>query len=233
MIKLSPVSILGVAVILGGCVTQPDPMQGHAQKVVSYLTGVMETSAQAKAIPDAPSVRMTTCEVQLSSTGGSVQRSEGVFLYQEQALTRDLSKPYRQRILEIKPSVDRNSIESVSFKLINPKNWIGLCQEPLSERVISSQEIQNANCRVFLQPVGTQYIGETQPGGCATNFKGAVKITNTIKLDQQGMETQDRGFDAKGKQVWGAENRSYQYKKIGKQGTGYREQGTEIKENSP
>ncbi len=121
MINLSPVSILGVAVILGGCVTQPDPMPGHAQKVVSYLTGVMETSAQAKAIPDAPSVRMTTCEVKLNSTESSVQPSEGVFLYQEQALTRNLSKPYRQRVLEIKPSADRNSIESVSFKLINPK----------------------------------------------------------------------------------------------------------------
>lgn len=216
MIKLSPVSILGVAVILGGCVTQPDPMQGHAQKVVSYLTGVMETSAQAKAIPDAPSVRMTTCEVKLNSTESSVQPSEGVFLYQEQALTRNLSKPYRQRVLEIKPSADRNSIESVSFKLINPKRWIGLCQKPLSERVISFQEIQNANCSVFLKPMGTEYSGETQPGGCASNFKGAVKITNKIKLDQQGMETQDRGFDAKGKQVWGAENRSYQYEKIGK-----------------
>ncbi|MFM6188814.1 MAG: chromophore lyase CpcT/CpeT [Planktothrix sp.] len=222
MIKLSPVSILGVAVILGGCVTPPDPMQGHAQKVVSYLTGVMETSAQAKAIPDAPSVRMTTCEVQLNSTPGSVKPSEGVFLYQEQALTRNLSQPYRQRVLEIKPSADRNRIESVSFKLINPKNWIGLCQKPLSERVISSQEIQNANCRVFLKPMGTEYIGETQPGGCPTNFRGAVKITNTIKLDQQSMETQDRGFDAKGKQVWGAENRSYQYQRI-------QEEGTEIK----
>lgn len=226
MIKLSPISILGVAFILSGCRTQLDPMQSRVQEVASYLAGVMETSAQAKAIPDAPSVRMTTCEVKLNNTDGSVQHFNGVFLYQEQALTGNLSKPYRQRVLEIKPSADRNSIESISFKLINPKNWIGLCQKSLSERVISYQEIQNANCSVFLKPVGSEYIGETQPGGCATNFKGAVKLTNRIKLDQQGMETQDRGFDAKGQQVWGAENRSYQYRKIG-------EQGTEIKETLP
>ncbi|HEY9864439.1 MAG TPA: chromophore lyase CpcT/CpeT [Candidatus Obscuribacterales bacterium] len=214
MIKLSPVSILGVIVILSGCRTQTYPMPGHVQQVTSYLTGVMETSAQAKAIPDAPSVRMTTCEVKLNSTDSSVRDSKGVFLYQEQALTRNLSKPYRQRILNILPSIDKNSIESVSFKPINPKNWIGLCQKPLSERVISIQEIENVNCSVFLTPVGTEYIGETQPEGCVTNFKGAVKVTNTIKLDRNGMETQDRGFDAQGKQVWGAENRSYQYQKI-------------------
>ncbi|VXD23477.1 Chromophore lyase CpcT/CpeT 3 [Planktothrix serta PCC 8927] len=224
MIKLSPISILGVAIIFGGCVTQPDPMSGQVQEVASYLTGVMETSAQAKAIPDAPSVRMTTCEVKLNNTDGSVQHSNGVFLYQEQALTRDLSKPYRQRFLEIIPSSEGNSVESVSFKPINPKNWIGLCEKPLSERVVNSQEIDNLNCRVFLKPVGTQYLGETQPGGCVTNFKGAVKVTNTIKLDQKGMETQDRGFDAKGKQVWGAENRSYQYQKVREQGTGNGEQ---------
>lgn len=214
MIKLSPVSILGVIVILSGCRTQTDPMQGHVQQVTSYLTGIMETSAQAKAIPDAPSVRMTTCEVKVNNTDSSVQHYKGVFLYQEQALTRNLSKPYRQRILNILPSIDKNSIESVSFKPINPKNWIGLCHKPLSERVINSQEIENVNSSVFLKPVGTEYIGETQPGGCIINFKGAVKVTNTIKLYQNGMKTQDRGFDAQGKQVWGAENRSYQYQKI-------------------
>ena len=214
MIKLSPVSILGVFVILSGCGTQPDPMAGHVQQVTSYLTGIMETSAQAKAIPGAPSVRMTTCEVKLNQTDPSAKRSQGVFLYQEQALTRNLSKPYRQRFLEIIPSIDKNGIESVSFKPINPKKWIGLCKKTPSERVISYQEIENANCSVFLKPVGDQYIGETQPGGCVTNFKGAVKITNTIELDQNGMETQDRGFDAQGKRVWGAENRPYQYQKI-------------------
>lgn len=214
MIKLSSVSILGLIFILSGCRTQTDPMQGHVQQVTSYLTGVMETSAQAQAIPDAPSVRMTTCEVKVNNTDSSVQHYKGVFLYQEQALTRNLSKPYRQRILNILPSIDKNSIESVSFKPINPKNWIGLCHKPLSERVINSQEIENVNSSVFLKPVGTEYIGETQPGGCIINFKGAVKVTNTIKLYQNGMKTQDRGFDAQGKQVWGAENRSYQYQKI-------------------
>ncbi|VXD12542.1 chromophore lyase CpcT/CpeT [Planktothrix paucivesiculata] len=214
MIKLSSVSILGLIFILSGCRTQTDPMQGHIQQVTSYLTGIMETSAQAKAIPDAPSVRMTTCEVKLKNTDSSVQHSKGVFLYQEQALTRNLSKPYRQRVLNILPSIDKNSIESVSFKPINSTNWIGLCQKPLSERLISVQEIENVNCSVFLKPVGTQYIGETQPEGCVTNLKGAVKVTNRIKLDEKGMETQDRGFDAQGKQVWGAKNRPYQYQKI-------------------
>jgi hypothetical protein len=58
----------------------------------------------------------------------------------------------------------------------------------------------------------TIYVGETQPGGCPANVRGAVKITNTIILNSAGMETWDRGFDANGKQVWGAQDESYQYR---------------------
>ena len=190
-------------------------MQSQVQDVASYLTGVMDTSAQAQAIPDAPSVRMTTCEITVNNQDVRLARPGGIFLYQEQALTRDLKKPYRQRILQLLPSQDGKTVESVSYKPINPKTWIGFCNQPESNRVRESQEIESAQCSVFLKRQETsQYIGETQPEGCKTNFKGAVKITNTIKLDQNGMETQDRGFDAKGKQIWGAENRPYQYRRI-------------------
>lgn len=223
MIKQPALIILLVYATLSGCSTQPDVMESQAQEVASYLTGVMETSAQAKAIPDAPSVRMTTCEVNLNNQEGSLERSGGIFLYQEQALTRDLKKPYRQRILQILPSQDGKTIESISFKPINPKTWIGFCNQSESKRIREAKEIESVQCRVFLtKQEQRQYMGETQPGGCTTNFKGAVKVTNTIKLDQNGMETLDRGFDSQGKQIWGAENRPYQYRRIDSK----REQGT-------
>lgn len=215
MIKQPVITFFLVYGVLSGCSTQPNVMQSQTQEVASYLTGVMDTSAQARAIPDAPSVRMTTCEVKLNNQDASLGGSGGIFLYQEQALTRDLGKPYRQRILQILPGQDGKTIESVSFKPVNPKTWIGFCNQSQSNRVREFKEIENVQCRVLLKKQeDSQYIGETQPGGCATNFKGAVKITNTIKLDQNGMETLDRGFDAKGKQIWGAENRPYQYRRI-------------------
>ncbi|MBK4732583.1 hypothetical protein JJD41_22340 [Oxynema sp. CENA135] len=42
-------------------------------------------------------------------------------------------------------------------------------------------------------------MGETPATDCPTNYKGAVRITNSVVLNGDGMETWDRGFDAAGK----------------------------------
>lgn len=137
---------------------------------------------------------------------------DAVFLYQEQALTKQLSKPYRQRFLRIAPTQDNLKVESASFKPSTPKTWIGLCSKPEQERIVQRRELGESNCSVFLQAVGKNYVGETAPGGCQSNFRGATRITNTIILHQTGMDTSDRGFDGAGKQVWGAKDAPYQFR---------------------
>ena len=56
------------------------------------------------------------------------------------------------------------------------------------------------------------YVGSTPTGGCATAFRGATSIHNIVVLHDRGMDTWDRGFDASGNQVWGAEDIPYQYR---------------------
>jgi len=53
-------------------------------------------------------------------------------------------------------------------------------------------------------------MGETSAGGCPSDYKGAVRITNQV-LHEAGMNTWDRGFDATGNQVWGAKDKPYQF----------------------
>ncbi|MGK7876615.1 MAG: chromophore lyase CpcT/CpeT [Xenococcaceae cyanobacterium] len=185
---------------------QAIPIEQHLESVVSHLVGVMDTSAQAAANPDVPNIRMTTCKVQLAEDPNSV------YLYQEQALTQRLSQPYHQHFLQIKSSADAQIVESKSFKPLNPEIWIGLCNKLESQRLIKSSDLGESVCIVFLRPLITIYIGQTQPGGCPTNVRGAVKITNTIILHSTGMDTSDRGFDADGNQVWGAVDQPYQFR---------------------
>lgn len=189
---------------------QDIPIQQQVNSVVSHLVGVMDTSAQASANPEAPSVRMTTCRVQI--TDSPTQAIPSVYLYQEQALTDNLDKPYRQRLLQIKPSAGDRTVESKSFKPQNPESLIGLCNKPETQRVIQLSNLGESVCSVFLKPTEKGYLGETPPQGCPANVRGAVKITNTILLHSEGMDTWDRGYDAQGNQVWGAEDRSYQYR---------------------
>lgn len=199
---------------LSGCGLIFNSTPRQVIEVVSYLTGVMETSVQAKTVPGAPSVRMTTCTVKVPDADEITQRSPAVFLYQEQAMTDSPDRPYRQRFLQISPSADGRQVESATFVPRNSQTWVGFCDLPPSERSVGIEEIGDYRCSVFLQAAGSQYIGQTQPEGCPVNYKGAVTVTTKIILEADSMETLDRGYDQKGNQVWGAENRSYQYQRI-------------------
>lgn len=186
------------------------PLGQQVDEVVAHLVGVMDTSAQAAANPSLSSVRMTTCEIKLQ---GRSPQNDVVYLYQEQALTSDLAKPYRQRFLEISPSVYSQSVISLSFRPAAPEKLVGLCSQPDSARVVEASAIGTPVCRVFLKRSGEDYAGRTPIDGCPANVRGAVRITNQITLHKAGMDTWDRGYDASGKQVWGAKAQSYQYRR--------------------
>lgn len=183
------------------------PIQQQVKEGVTHLVGAMDTSAQAKTNPASFNVRITTCQVQVAT-----DVSNAVFLYQEQALTKQLGKPYRQRFLQIAPTKDNLLVESKTFKPQTPQAWVGLCSKPEAQRVMQHSQLGESNCSVFLKKADKNYVGETSPGGCPINFRGATRITNTIILHQSGMDTRDRGFDATGKQVWGAKEQPYQFR---------------------
>lgn len=186
------------------------PVEQQVAEVVSHLLGVMDTSAQAAANSKSANVRMTTCKIQVRD---ATERDRNVtFLYQEQALSQKLEQPYRQRFLRIAPSLERQSVRSLSFRPTQAETWIGLCSQPEAQRVVTLQDLGTPVCSVWLQKSGINYVGLTPAEGCSANVRGAVKITNRIVLHDTGMDTWDRGFDAAGKQVWGAASDSYQFR---------------------
>ncbi len=190
----------------------PD-LQQQVEEVASMLEGRMDTSAQASTNPKVSRVRMTTCRVRVGSSDSPWENKGAIFLYQEQALFTKLSQPYRQRFLQISPSSFSQTVRSRSFKPTTPGNWIGFCDKPESERVLASSDLGSRVCEVFLKRSSQSYLGNTPVDGCPANVRGAVRITNHIELTTSGMNTWDRGFDAQGKQVWGAQSDSYQFQR--------------------
>jgi hypothetical protein len=183
----------------------------QTEEVVDRLVGVMDTSAQAASNSKVANVRMTTCRVNV--TNALPQDAAAIFLYQEQGLAQNLDKPYRQRFLRIAPSRYSQSVESLSFRPIELATWVGFCNQPDSARVVQRRELGQPVCSVFLRKAGTAYVGSTPIDGCPAKVRGAVRITNRVILHETGMDTWDRGFDAEGKQVWGAESDSYQFRR--------------------
>ncbi|MGF1522933.1 MAG: chromophore lyase CpcT/CpeT [Leptolyngbyaceae cyanobacterium] len=186
------------------------PSSEPVEAVVNHLVGIMDTSAQAAVDSNRVSVQMTTCRVELAENSATVA---GAYLYQEQALTERLDSPYRQRFLHIVADEDSEGAKSLTFKPIDSEAWVGLCDRPSSERVIPSTALfADAVCTVVLQPADSGYVGTTPSEGCPVNLHGAVRLTNTIVLHEAGMDTWDRGFDAAGIQVWGAEDTPYEFR---------------------
>lgn len=208
--------IFGLSVVLlsfsfNSLIVKAETIETQVNEVVNHLVGMMDTSAQTQGNPQAPNVRMTTCIIELSGVENEIN---SVYLYQEQALNDKLKEPYRQRFLEISSVENENTIESTAFRAIQPQRWINFCDRPENQRNVNLDDLGEAVCRVSLRKLMTIYIGETPSEGCPTNMGGAVRMTNTVILHSQGMDTYDRGFDEQGNQVWGAENEGYQFRWI-------------------
>jgi CpeT/CpcT family (DUF1001) len=206
---------------------EPNPtLTEQVQLVAQHLVGAMDTSARALANPKLSNVRMTTCRVTLttpgaasgSTSGAASGMTDATYLYQEQAIYPDLAKPYRQRFLELSPSVYSQTVRSRSFKLAQPDRWINLCARP--DRSIEKADLGLAICSVFLKRDGDEFWGSTPADGCPANVRGATRIKNNIRLHAAGMDTWDRGYDAQGQQVWGAKTESYQFRWVTSGGVG-------------
>ena len=65
-------------------------------------------------------------------------------------------------------------------------------------------------CTVFLKYDGNgRFVGGTEGNGCLSGLRGATYATSEVIVGPGRIESWDRGFDAEGVQVWGAEKGAY------------------------
>lgn len=208
---------LGMAIALQmGAIAQPSvaqaaPLEAQATEVADRLIGTLSTVHQSLSDRRVPDVRMVTCPVTVTDA----ESAPGVsFLYQEQAIALTPEQPYRQRFLRIAPHPTSQSVESMAWKPPELASWVGLCQKPLAQRQVRLADLGSPLCQIYLKPAGDRFVGTTPPEGCPTNFRGATRSTNRIVLEANRMETWDRGYDAAGQQVWGAQDESYRFQRL-------------------
>ena len=176
------------------------------EAVANHLEGIMSTTAQAENDPNFVGVQMTTCRISITEP-----EPDSIYLYQEQALTASLNEPYRQRFLQITLG-ENNRIHSRTFKPENTSELTGLCHQP--ERTLTDIALGEQSCIISLRPAAIGgFVGSTPTEGCTANGRGATSITYFVVLHGRGMDTWDRGFDAAGNQVWGAQDTPYQYRR--------------------
>jgi hypothetical protein len=199
-----PIGFFALTTGFGATVATAADLTQQAEQVVQHLEGILSTAHRAAANPKVANVTMTTCRIHVANAP-----ADSIYLYQEQAIADKLPQPYRQRILEIRPSPASQTIRSRSFKLADQAKWVNFCDRP--SRQIQPQDFPIVVCAVFLKATAEGFSGTTEATGCPANIRGAVMIRNRIRLHSHGMDTWDRGYDAQGKQVWGAGDEPYQF----------------------
>lgn len=175
--------------------------------LVSYLEGNFNTLEQSK-------TDTNYYHIVLHMKSIWNERSDGIWMYVEQAVGWKQEKPYRQRIYRLTESDDNTFISEV-YTFENPLKYAGAWKDinllaDLTPEKLSKKE----GCTVLIKKTGDEtFAGGTKGKECQSDLSGAKYASSTVTIKPDMFISWDRGFDENDVQVWGAETGGYIFKK--------------------
>jgi len=179
-------------------------------KVCQWLTGSFSSNQQS--IDDA-----SYFDIRLHMSRVWVDRTDGYWLYVEQARADGFDQPYRQRVYQV---VDNGNgeFESRVFELPgdDPLKYAGAWQDAAKLVGVTPETLkQKQGCSIYLKKaVGETLEGATRGKGCVSTRQGAAYTTSEVKLFANELHSWDRGWADDGKQAWGAVKGGYIFKRV-------------------
>lgn len=195
---------------LAACATTRSRTESELDRLATWMTGTFSSANQHRAQPD------DYFDIRLVMTPIWTERTDGPWLYVEQAVAAQAEKPYRQRVYRLVALADgtyRSDVftlpgDSLSFAGAwrRPETWSALTPADLAPRT---------GCSITLRPTDAHtFLGSTHERDCPSERQGATFATSEVAVTEFGMTSWDRGFDAAGKHVWGAERGPYCFDKV-------------------
>jgi hypothetical protein len=181
--------------------------QRDVEALVDYMVGSYSSEEQAEKDSSYFNIELEMVQIWKD-------RTDGPWLYIEQAATETKEKPYRQRVYQIRQRSD-GKVESIVYSIPNPLRFAGDYKKefPLL-RLIPDSLSQKSGCEVVLYRADDGYFeGGTVDKNCTSDLRGASYTSSEVMIDRDKMITWDRGFDENGNQVWGATKGGYIFKK--------------------
>ena len=177
-------------------------------KLADLMTGYFSSEEQAQSDSDYFDVRLRMVRIWKN-------RTDGYWLYVEQAVEGFQDKPYRQRVYRVS-QVDTDLFESRIYKLYEPLRFAGVWKEknPLSNLTPESLEFKKGTIIILLSKDDGSFVGSTIGKECPSDLRGAVYATTNVIIKDKEIDTWDWGYDENDKQVWGPTKRGYLFKKI-------------------
>ncbi len=175
--------------------------------LASWMAGTFSSAVQAAEDPDFFAVSLHMAPIW-------TDRSDGRWLYLEQAVSEEPHRPYRQRVFRLVELVP-GLFETQVFTLPDPGAVIGvwISDDPLAE--LSPDDLEERDgCAILLRRRGDSFIGSTLASLCAGTLRGAAYATSEVIVTPDGIVSWDRGFADDGSQVWGAVKGGYVFDRI-------------------
>jgi len=207
-------ALLTPLVALPGCASMAAPSSQRAgidpvAALRTALSGSFDSSAQAARDE-------SFYNIVLHMTPMWTWRDDGPWLYVEQAVAASADRPYRQRIYKLERS-GPDTVRSRVFVFDEPLTHAGAWKSgsPMSE--MSPEDLEErVGCAVTMafDPDPGTFAGSTTGNGCMSELNGAAYATSEVTIERGRIVSWDRGFDATGQQVWGAETGGYEFVRI-------------------
>ena len=143
------------------------------------------------------------------------KQEDGYWLYVEQAITKTLKKPYRQRIYHVTQKGD--TFCSKVYELKQPETYANRYTDKTAFNTLTPDSlIDRPGCAVYLTYHKGVFKGATRGKDCLSDFRGAAYATSEVSVFKDHIESWDRGFDAQGNHLWGSAKGPYLFKRNGK-----------------
>lgn len=190
--------ILSLIIMLGACGKNQLSTQQQITQLTNWMTGHFDSGAQAKADTNFYNIHLNMVPIWN-------ERTDATYLYVEQAAAWALDKPYRQRVYRIAP-LPGGKIESAVWSLNNPLRFAGAYKTPRVFNKLTPDSLQEREgCAIILEFKDGVYSGSTVDRKCQSSLRGASYATSEVRIEAGRLTSWDRGWDAEGHQVWGAE----------------------------
>lgn len=145
------------------------------------------------------------------------ERTDGVWLYQEQALLgaataidpNARARPYFQRLVHLE-TLGPGSVRGTSHRVTAPASVVGAWRTP--ERIASTQ-LGEAICSGIAERIGAGFWRASNPD-CPNAYRGAVRASSDSVRTADAYANWDRGWNAEGVQVWGPSGGGYIFERM-------------------
>lgn len=211
MKKTFPILLLSLMLVAYASEAQQVPLvkQPDVNALVAMMQGSFSSEEQARNDSDYYDIRLHMKKIWHG-------RTDGIWLYVEQAVAQSEDKPYRQRIYRVDQMKDGSFVSEV-YTIEDPLRFAGAWKnETLLENLSPDSLSLKEGCAVYLTLADNgSFIGGTRGDGCASDLRGAAYATSEVIINEEGLLTWDRGFDRDGNQVWGAVKGGYFFRRVG------------------